>query len=149
MHSDWCNETCETQTTILRSEQSSTWKDAGIYRVPEVGSYINNYDDTLDGSEGVTGGVWGVDSVYLGPFAKDIGVSEQYVVGVTSKRFYVGTFGLTVGSLRLLGGESSTSLDQLYSSAKAIPSRSFGYTAGSAKSTIQPHPFWFLVNLQL
>jgi hypothetical protein len=148
MHSDWCNETCEAQTTTLRSEQSSTWKNAGIGVIPQAGDYINDYDDTLFEGEDLTG-IWGVDSVYLGPFAKDIGVSEQYVIGVTRKRFYVGTFGLTVGSLGLSGELRSTYMEQLYSSAKAIPSRSFGYTAGSAQSTTQLHLLESFVNLHV
>jgi hypothetical protein len=146
MQSEWCNETCETQTTILRSGQSTSWLDAGIYSIPGVNEYISDYDDISDESEVTTRGIWGVDSVYLEPFARDVGFSRQYVVGVTRKIFYVGTFGLAIGSISPPGGSLSTYMSALYA-AKAIPNQSFGYTAGSEKSTNQFHQYPSLVNL--
>jgi hypothetical protein len=98
--------------------------------VPEVSEYISEDEDSSDASKS---GIWGVDSVSLGPRAEDIGVSNQYVIGTFLKRFYPGTFGLAVGSLGPPGADKKTILDNLYAS-KVIPSRSFSYTAGSAKS---------------
>ncbi|KAF1922203.1 acid protease [Didymella exigua CBS 183.55] len=135
VQSDWCNETCEAQTTIFRPEGSSTWRIAGLWSV-------NGYDDITGYDDGSStsndsSAIFGVDSVSLGHRTKDILISQYYVLGSRSKRFYVGTFGLAVGSSWLSKEiDKPKVLDSLYDAAHSIPSRSFGYTAGSATRNI-------------
>jgi hypothetical protein len=131
IQSDWCNETCEAQTTILHRNQSTTWEDAGLFSIPPS---ISDNDEI----SGVQSGIWGVDRVYLGPSARDIATSLQYVVGVTLKKFYIGTFGLSVGQVGPFGNTKPGFLQGLRD-ASVIPSLSFSYTAGSVNSKTTAH----------
>jgi hypothetical protein len=130
IESDWCNETCEPQSTILHTNQSRTWQDAGQFSIPPD---ISDDDETL----GVQNGIWGIDRVYLGPSVRDIATSLQYVVGVTLQKFYIGAFGLSVGHVGPFGSTKPGFLQGLRD-ANVIPSLAFSYTAGSVRSKTPP-----------
>jgi hypothetical protein len=128
---DWCNATCEEQVTIFNDTKSSTWKTAGIFTIPELDQYISGYNG--EGSSAVQP-LWGIDNVFLGRTAKDRNITSTYVTLTTGKRFQIGTFGLAVGITGPPGALQPNFINSLWST-KVIPSRSFGYTAGSANRT--------------
>jgi hypothetical protein len=116
---------------IFDDTKSRTWKNAGIFTIPELDQYISGYNG--EGSS-VNQTVWGVDDVFLGRTAKDRNITSTYVTLTTGKRFQIGTFGLAVGITGPTGSLKPNFINSLWST-KVIPSRSFGYTAGSANRT--------------
>ena len=137
---EWCSEPspeeCAASRGILSYEGSQSlgfddtkspqWKNAGIYNIP-VPEW---YNDTLQAEEPAA--VWGVDNVGLGQSTpQSFILGEQYVVKYTVANFYMGSFGLAVGSTGPPGALKPNFMDNMYGSAHGIASRSYGYTAGA------------------
>jgi hypothetical protein len=126
----------------LGLQDVSPWQDAGIYKIPLPNWWI----DTLSVDENnETGGIWGIDNVGLGNSSPNSKIlSEQYVVKHLLGNFYMGSFGLAVGSSGPPGGDKPNFLDNFYSSAQLIASRSYAYTAGAYYRKSPLPQFWAL-----
>jgi hypothetical protein len=84
-----------------------------------------------------TGGEWGVDNVYFGNNAmRDLGLASQFVVGVKTADFFVGSFGLAWWEMSYMENTQTTLLNTLFK-ARVSPSYSVSDTASSAKSRIR------------
>jgi hypothetical protein len=109
--------------------KTTRWKEAGIYFIPTPPWWRE-----IPISNGSTrpAGVWGVSTVGLGESSPDsVILEDQYVVKYTDENFYLGQFGLSVGSTGPSGGGKPNFIENLYGSAHKIASRSYGYTAGA------------------
>jgi hypothetical protein len=136
----WCtNDACAKSRGIMPfggsqslgfdDTKSQQWKDVGTFNIPLPPWWTDNltYDDTNKPAA-----VWGVDNVGLGKTSpKSVILSDQYVVKYTVGNFYLGQFGLSVGSTGPPGGGKPNFIENLYGSAHKIASRSYGYTAGA------------------
>ncbi|KAF2822378.1 acid protease [Ophiobolus disseminans] len=121
---------CRDRTTFF-SSRSSTWNETGFAEIPFSVSLEPGFHEHTNGNPETA--VWGSENVYFGHNElRDLGVARQFVLEVPNIDFFVGVFGLAVGSVSATGVQRRTLLEELYS-ASAIPSRSFSYTAGSAK----------------
>jgi hypothetical protein len=79
----------------------------------------------------------GTDRVDFGNAAiRNAGFAEQYVLEITTPDFFVGIFGLSIGSIKPQNGAQSPTLLSAVAASKAIPSSSFSYTAGSVQSML-------------
>ena len=117
------------QRTIFVSSSSSSWKSVGLYGLPESVTFEPIFQN-------LTGATWGLDNVYLGHNTiRDLRLSQQYVALTNSTELFVGVFGLSAGMISPDGAPRATLLSALYG-ARVIPSTSFSYTAGSAKSMV-------------
>jgi hypothetical protein len=121
--------TCRQRTTF-HSERSTSYVETGLDNIP-----LGDYGSLLINATKNTG-IWGKDNVYLGNDAgRDLGLASQYVVGVTTLDFFVGSFGLAVGAVSSNGTSQGTLLSSLFA-AGVSPSYSVSYTAGSATSRL-------------
>jgi hypothetical protein len=135
---DWCeSEKCANSRGIelyngkqsLGLQESPQWKDAGLYQIPLPKWWIDTL--SIDGNN-ETGGIWGDDNVGLGNSSPNSPIlSQQYVVKYLVENFYMGSFGLAVGTSGPPGGDKPNFLDNFYNSAHMIASRSYAYTAGA------------------
>ncbi|KAI4676424.1 uncharacterized protein J4E88_007342 [Alternaria novae-zelandiae] len=99
-----------------------------LFNLPEINQYISGYSGE---ESNISQTLWGLDHTYLGRTAKDRNITSAYIVLTTEKRFQIGTFGLAGGATGPPGALRLNSIDLLRNTT-VIPSRSFGYTAGSA-----------------
>ncbi|XPS91699.1 hypothetical protein M3J09_001110 [Ascochyta lentis] len=123
-----CDEAVCPGRNVFYSENSSSWKTAGVYSLPVPYYYTENL---FKGINGTRGAVWGQDVMYLGNSERDI-PSEIYIAEIRSADFVVASFGLAAGKV---GGSTITHPTLLTSLRQKgdIPSASFSYTAGSAR----------------
>jgi hypothetical protein len=125
-----CNNTmagpCGDRTNFY-SRNSTTFVGAGIYSATKFPDLL-----TLLGNG--SGAYVGIDKVIFGNIAlQSINAVRQYIYGTVSRQFFVGVFGLAVGSITPQSDPLPTLLSAM-ASVRAIPSNSFSYTAGSVKS---------------
>ncbi|KAF2625766.1 acid protease [Macroventuria anomochaeta] len=116
---------CPGRTTFDRNS-SSTWQDTGIYSLP-LPDFISK---TMAIGNATLGALWGKDAVYLGNSARDV-PSDIFVILTSLPSFTTGIFGLSAGEVGVSGFTVPSLLTSLRQEAKAIPSLSFSYTAGS------------------
>ncbi|KAF2851536.1 acid protease [Plenodomus tracheiphilus IPT5] len=138
---NWCDLECakgrgvqlfEGTTSLgLETAKSKTWEEAGIYDIPLPDWFTANL--TLNSSGQLPGGVFGRDYVAPGQTAAGTRKSpKQFVVAYPEKDFYMGWLGLAAGESGVTNGSLPNFLDNLVSpDDPAIPSRSFGYSAGA------------------
>jgi hypothetical protein len=116
---------------IFRPEISESWNYTGNFSSPEEWSIPNS---SVTSNKSMI--MWGMDRVDFGNIAiQDFGIAEQFILEITSRNFFVGIFGLSVGMVKPESSSQTSSLLSVAAASKAIPSRSFSYTAGSAQST--------------
>ncbi|KAF1924199.1 acid protease [Didymella exigua CBS 183.55] len=134
---EWCvTKECAEQRGILISsggqqllgmEKSGSWMTAGLFSIPVPDWYSQ---DLVQGNMSLRG-EWGSTNVGLGlsdessPVLQDI-----YIAWYIFKDYYLGSFGLAMGSVGGDGATKPTFLTQFKSVGK-IASISYGYTAGA------------------
>ncbi len=102
---------------IFKANDSSTWRS--------VGPYSLNFQPAL----GVTGSAdYGLDSVSVGD---EISVPGQIVGIMNSTAFLLGSLGLGVIPSNFTSNNQATFLTSMVENQSAIPSHSYGYTAGA------------------
>lgn len=115
---------CETKRGgIFHSNQSSTWTDVGLFRLG------------LDPKLGFGGnGAYGFDSIAL---SDQLSVQSQTVAVINTTDYWLGFMGLGITPTNFSAAANGTNSDKktylssLAETAKVIPSRSYGYTAGA------------------
>lgn len=109
----------------FQQNASSSWKTIGIYEL--------TLEQDLSGSSDA--GLYGLDTIALitangvsGP-----SLSGQTVAGIATADFWLGSLGLGTrpGNFSVLGNETVPSLLSSMKTQGAIPSLSYGYTAGA------------------
>jgi hypothetical protein len=101
----------------FKSNESSTWSS--------IGSYLLDPQSAL----GVAGAAdYGLDTVSI---ANVISIPEQFVGVMNTTEFLLGSLGLGVMSSNFTTSEQPTFLSRMVENQSAIPSHSFGYTAGA------------------
>jgi hypothetical protein len=109
---------------------SKTWKLAGLF--DDIGRSMQ----FLLPPGANTTAIWGLDTVLFGNnLIRDIGSARQYVAQVASAAFFIGVFGLALGTVST-GGSQSPNLLPALRNAMVVPSSSFSYTAGSTRSKV-------------
>ncbi|ETN42148.1 uncharacterized protein HMPREF1541_04089 [Cyphellophora europaea CBS 101466] len=104
---------------VFYSNQSSTFQGLGFY---ELGS-----DPSLNNSQF---GYYGLDTIALND---DVSEVDQIVAILNTSAVWVGEMGLGVQQTRINGSENRLPLlSSLVQNDSAIPSHSYGYTAGAA-----------------
>jgi hypothetical protein len=102
---------------IFKANQSSTWSS--------IGPYALNFQPAL----GVTGSAdYGLDTISVGDA---ISVPEQIVGIMNSTEFLLGSLGLGVIPSNFSSKNQPTFLTSMVENQSAIPSHSYGYTAGA------------------
>lgn len=102
---------------IFKANESSTWSS--------LGSYSLNFQPAL----GITGSAdYGLDTVSIGDA---ILLPEQIVGVVNSTEFLLGSLGLGVIPSNFTSNNQATFLTSMVENGSAIPSHSYGYTAGA------------------
>jgi hypothetical protein len=142
----WCNtDDCAKRRGIetlnsfgLDDTPSNTYSKSGLYNLPLEILYYWSRDLLLPGGNGTLGGEWGVTNVGLGRASKQsTTIAKQYVATSYLKDFFLGSLGLTVGSISPQGAELPTYFSGLTASKDAdgndvVPSISYGFTAGAS-----------------
>lgn len=124
---------CETKRGgIFHSNQSSTWTDVGLFALG------------LDPKLGFGGnGAYGFDSIAL---SDKLSVQSQTVAVINTTEYWLGFMGLGIipsnfsAAANGTNSDRKTYLSSLAETAKAIPSRSYGYTAGAYYRETDPCP---------
>jgi hypothetical protein len=115
------------ERTIFHDHSSKSYATVGIQQAsmfPDILSLLGNESAAKVG----------IDNVIFGNIAlQSISKARQYIYGSISRQLSVGVFGLAAGSISQ-SGEALPTLLYAMASARAIPSNSFSYTAGSIKS---------------
>jgi hypothetical protein len=102
---------------IFKANVSSTWSS--------IGSYALNFQPVL----GVTGSAdYGLDTISIGDATS---VPEQIVGVMNSTEFLLGSLGLGVIPSNFSSKNQPTFLSSMVENQSAIPSHSYGYTAGA------------------
>ena len=102
---------------IFKSNESSTWSPLGPYTL--------NFQPDL----GVSGSAdYGLDTIWIGDA---ISAPEQIVGVLNSTDFLLGSLGLGVISSNFSSDNQATFLSSMVENQSAIPSHSYGYTAGA------------------
>ena len=107
----------------FQSNESTTWTSNGIFDL--IGEKNLNYTGN---------GLYGFDTVGLGPTVGTLQITHQVVAGVaTSEEFYLGEFGLgpKPSNFSTNGTDPVPSSLHTLVNKNFIPSLSFGYTAGA------------------
>lgn len=110
-------------------QDSENWDDVGLRTVPLP------YWDTQDysGINLTKAATWGVTNVGLGRSSAESPVNPKLyaVAKFTSKNWFMGSFGLSVGQVGSDGATAPTFLSQ-FKDRQVIASASYGYTAGAS-----------------
>jgi hypothetical protein len=128
------NDACRNRTTYERLKSQSwksRWNETGLYNIPTTSTRDDIFPDSTK-----QGAIWGSENVFVGHNAiQDVEVARQYVLGVPSPSFFVSILGLALGdrSPNVNVTTQPTLLLALFDAGR-VPSHSFSYTAGSARS---------------
>ena len=114
--------TCEDKRGgIFASAQSKTWTDLGFY---ELGFHTDlGVSQVAD---------YGFDSIALN---EEISVPSQIIALQNSTEFWTGNLGLGIIASNFTDNPENTFLSSLVQNASAVPSHSYGYTAGASYRT--------------
>lgn len=100
-----------------------------------MGPYTLNFQPDL----GVTGSAdYGLDTIWIGDA---ISAPEQIVAVLNSTDFLLGSLGLGVIPSNFSIDNQATFLSSLVENQSAIPSHSYGYTAGAYYRKVMPDTF--------
>jgi hypothetical protein len=138
---DWCyTADCAKRRGILGLNSlgfvdtpSNEYSKSGLYRLPFEKLYWWSRDLLLPGGNGTLDGQWGLTNVGLGgASAQSITIVKQYVAMYYFKDFFLGSLGLSVGSISPTGADRPTFFSGLTAANDTFPSISYGFTAGAS-----------------
>ncbi|KAL5119997.1 hypothetical protein ACEQ8H_002095 [Pleosporales sp. CAS-2024a] len=138
---DWCStEDCAKSRGVMNVgalgldiTQTPWYNPAGTYELPFSKAY--GWSQSLLSPEftGNLTGYWGTTTVGLGPASNEsITIENQYVANSYSQDFFLGSLGLSALPISAEGATEQSFLSGLASANFAIPSASYGFTAGAA-----------------
>lgn len=102
---------------IFKSNESTTWS--------AIGAYALNFQPALGDSGWAD---YGLDTISIGD---SISVPRQIVGVINSTQFLLGSLGLGVVPSSFITDNQPTFLSSMVQNQSAIPSHSYGYTAGA------------------
>jgi len=121
------------QQALGLDAQPPAWDKTGLYALPFADLkwwspelLLLNRNDTLNGE-------WGLTTVGLGAASKQSDtIPDQYVAMYYFEDLFLGSLGLSVGTVGPNGAQKPTFFSSLAAQVGIIPSQSYGYTAGAA-----------------
>jgi hypothetical protein len=139
---EWCGtEECakrrgveDDQSLELDMSSSDTYRTIGTYDLPITGNFWYSRDLLAPTSNGTVNGIWGLTNVGLGGASKQSQtIADQYVAVEYFKDFFLGSLGLSIGSIKPEGTAKSSFLYGLaYGENSPVASPSYGFTAGAS-----------------
>jgi len=116
--------TQEDQSEGFQTNESTTWKQIGIY---ELGFEANLYGDN-------DAGLYGQDTVTIGSSSA---LENQAIAGIATSNYWLGSFGLGIVSSQFnVLTENIPTLLSTLNTQNVTPSQSYGYNAGAAYRTL-------------
>lgn len=113
------------QTTV-------SWKEDGLFGLPWPPWWSN--DSMLPSTNRSQGEIYGITNIGLGQVSQQSLIYEgQSVVSYNGKDFFLGSLGVGISRLSLAGSDKKNFIKTMAASNGefAIPSLSYGYTAGA------------------
>jgi hypothetical protein len=122
------------QSLGLDDTQSDTYSKAGLYNLTITENFWWSRNLLSPSSNGTLTGRWGVTNVGLGEASKQsITMDNQYVVVDFFEDFFLGSLGLSIGSVSPEGASKLSFLNRFASAnPQEIASASYGFTAGAS-----------------
>lgn len=140
LQTDWCTTSeCIDRRGIIPvggnqvkglQADSPNWVDFQILNIP-LPYWYSESRDFLPNATDPPRGQWGTTKVGLGQSsAQSLVNPDLFAVGYVDEAFFLGSFGLSVGDVGTQGATKPTFLSR-FKELNAIPSASYGYTAGA------------------
>jgi hypothetical protein len=137
---EWCSDDgCAKRRGIMGDgsrgldTSSAAYSSAGSYTLPLQGTYGWSQSLLLPNLNGTLDAVWGLTTVGLGTASKQsVTIDKQYVASYFVKDLFLGSLGLSAGTIGPTGATVSSFLSGLAAINTTLPSSSYGFTAGAS-----------------
>lgn len=138
---EWCSDeecakrrgTLDPGALGLSTTLSDAYRLVGIYTLPLQDLFWWSQNLMSPNFNGTLTGAWAQGNVGLGGASKQsITFQNQYVVSSYLKEFYLGSLGLSIGSISPTGASLPTFFTTLAQAPNKIASPSYGFTAGAS-----------------
>lgn len=117
----------------LDTAPSSFYSPAGLYALPFAESYWWSRSLLPPRGNGSLDGIWGTTNIGLGAASKQsMTVPDQYVASYYFTEFFLGSLGLSAGTVSAQGATKPSFFNGLAGRNGTIPSSSYGFTAGAS-----------------